>query len=127
MKIDWWKYISNNNHKMITDYELLEILKRIERAYSIIELNKQEPIIIKDGSNNNNNNNNNCQQIFQVRGIKDRGKFYEVDADIKTCTCPDFNYRLLKCKYIIAAEFVGESTEGLLLPSLGGARDNRLG
>ena len=85
MKIDWWKYISNNNHKMITDYELLEILKRIERAYSIIELNKQEPIIIKDGSNNNNNNNN-CQQIFQVRSIKDRGKFYEVDADIKTCT-----------------------------------------
>jgi hypothetical protein len=27
MKIDWWKYISNNNHKMITDYELLENTK----------------------------------------------------------------------------------------------------
>jgi hypothetical protein len=111
MKIDWWKYISNGDHKIITDYELLEILKRIERAYNIIQLNKQEPIIIKDSSNNNNNNN--CQQIFQVRSIKDEGKFYEVDTDIKTCTCPDFNYRLLKCKHIIAAEFVGESTEGI--------------
>ncbi len=108
MKIDWWKYI-NNNHKIIIDYELLEILKRIERAYNIIELNKQEPIIIKDGSNINNNS----QHIFQIRSINDEGKFYEVDADIKTCTCPDFNYRLLKCKHIIAAEFVGESTEGI--------------
>ena len=84
MKIDWWKYISNGDHKIITDYELLEILKRIERAYNIIQLNEQEPIIIKDSSNNNNNNN--CQQIFQVRSIKDEGKFYEVDTDIKTCT-----------------------------------------
>ena len=62
MKIDWWKYISNSDHKIITDYELLEILKQIVRAYNIIQLNKQEPIIIKDSSNNNNNNN--CQQIF---------------------------------------------------------------
>ena len=45
MKIDWWKYISNSDHKIITDYELLEILKQIERAYNIIQLNKQEPII----------------------------------------------------------------------------------
>lgn len=45
MKIDWWKYISNSDHKIITDYELLEILKQIERAYDIIQLNKQEPII----------------------------------------------------------------------------------
>jgi predicted nucleic acid-binding Zn finger protein len=109
MKIDWWRYISSNNHKIITDYELLEIQKRIERAYKITELNKQEPIIIKDNSNNNQNN---CQHIFQIRSINDEGKFYEVDADIKTCTCPDFNYRLLKCKHIIAAEFVRELIEG---------------
>jgi hypothetical protein len=110
MKINWWKYINNNNHKIITDYELLEILKRIERAYNIIELNKQKPLIINDSSNNNNDN---CQQIFQVRSMKDEGKFYEVDADIKTCTCPDFNYRLLKCKHIIATEFVEESAEAI--------------
>lgn len=108
MKIDWWRHISSNNHKIITDYELQEILKRIERAYKITELNKQKPITIKDNSNNNNN----CQHIFQIRSINDEDKFYEVDADIKTCTCPDFNYRLLKCKYIIAAEFVEELTEG---------------
>lgn len=107
MKIDWWRHISGNNHKIITDYELLEILKRIGRAYKITELNKQEPIIIKDNSNNNNN----CQQIFQITSINDEGKFYEVDANIKTCTCPDFNYRRLKCKHITAAEFVGELKE----------------
>jgi hypothetical protein len=32
MKIDWWRHIGSNNHKIITDYEILEILKRIERA-----------------------------------------------------------------------------------------------
>ena len=45
--------------------------------------------------------------------MKDEDKFYEVDADIKTCTCPDFNYRLLKCKHIIATKFVGELAEGV--------------
>jgi predicted nucleic acid-binding Zn finger protein len=79
------------------DYELQEILKRIERAYDIVELNKQEPIIIQE--------DNNKQQIFEVRSMKDKDKFYEVNADIKTCTCPDFNFRLLKCKHIIATEF----------------------
>jgi len=101
MKVNWWKYISNNNNNnsnVISDYELQELLKRIERAYNIVELNKQEPIIIQE--------DNNKQQIFEVRSMKDKDKFYEVDADIKTCTCADFNYRLLKCKHIIAIEFV---------------------
>jgi hypothetical protein len=43
------------------------------------------------------------ERLFKVRSTKDREKFYQVDADIKTCTCPDLNFRFLKCKHVIAA------------------------
>ena len=72
------------------------MLKRIDRAYWIIELNEKEPIILET---------NKEHWLFQVRSSKDARNFYRVDADIKMCTCPDFNFRFLKCKHIIAAEF----------------------
>ena len=80
----------------ISRQDLLEMLKRIDSAYGIIELNEKEPMILET---------NKEQRLFEVRSSKDTGKFYRVDADIKICACPDFNFRFLKCKHIIAAEF----------------------
>lgn len=84
------------NKNKISSQDLLEMLKRIDRAYRIVELNQQEPMILASDPN---------EHLFEVRSAKEKNKFYKVDADIKTCTCPDFNYRFLKCKHIIAAEF----------------------
>jgi hypothetical protein len=84
------------NRRRISRLDLLEMLKRIDRAYVIVELNQREPMIFET---------NRKEQLFEVRSSKDKGKFYRVDADIKMCTCPDFNFRFLKCKHIIAAEF----------------------
>jgi hypothetical protein len=84
------------NKRRISSQDLLEMLKRIDRAYRIVELNEKEPMILETHAN---------ERLFEVRSIKDKDKFYKVDADIKVCTCPDFNFRFLKCKHIIAAEF----------------------
>jgi len=75
---------------------LLAMLKRIDSAYRLVELNEKEPVIHEIDHE---------EQLFKVRSASDSVKFYNVDADIKTCTCPDFNFRFLKCKHIIAAEF----------------------
>ena len=84
------------NRRKISSQDLLEMLKRIDRAYRIVEINAKEPVIFETDQR---------ERLFKVRSTKDGGKFYQVDADIKTCTCPDFNFRFLKCKHIIAAEF----------------------
>jgi hypothetical protein len=84
------------NKRRISSQDLLEMLKRIDRAYRIVELNEKEPMILETDAK---------EWLFEVRSAKDRDKFYKVDADIKVCTCPDFNFRFLKCKHIIAAEF----------------------
>jgi hypothetical protein len=84
------------NRRRISRLDLREMLRRIDRAYGIVELNQREPMIFET---------NRKERLFEVRSSKDKGKFYRVDADIKMCTCPDFNFRFLKCKHIIAAEF----------------------
>jgi len=84
------------NKRKISGQDLLEMLKRIDRAYGIVEMNEKEPVILETDQR---------ERLFKVRSSKDEDKFYNVDADIKTCTCPDFNFRFLKCKHIIAAEF----------------------
>jgi hypothetical protein len=89
------------NKKRISRQDLLGMLKRIDRAYGILELNEKEPMILET---------NRKEQLFEVRSSKDKGKFYRVDADIKMCTCPDFNFRFLKCKHIVAAEFASGIT-----------------
>jgi hypothetical protein len=88
------------NKNKISSHNLLEMLKRIDRAYHILELNEQEPMILETDPK---------ERLFEVRSIKAKDKFYKVDADTKTCTCPDFNYRFLKCKHIIAAEFTSSA------------------
>lgn len=45
------------------------------------------------------------ERLFKVRSSKDSEKFYRVDTNIKTHTCPDFNYRFLICLHIFAADF----------------------
>ena len=89
------------NKRRISRQDLLEMLKRIDRAYGIMELNEKEPMILET---------NKGEQLFEVRSSKDIRKFYRVNADIKICTCPDFNFRFLKCKHIIAAEFASGIT-----------------
>jgi len=80
----------------ITGKALAEMVRRVDRAYEILEINKTEPVIIQRDSSS---------VVFDVRSIRNRSKMYEVDADIQTCTCPDFCFRYIKCKHIIAAEF----------------------
>jgi hypothetical protein len=71
---------------------------RIKRAYNILELNSYEPIIVvEEGSGHN-------QKLFQIRSGTDKDIFYEVNTDMKTCSCPDFKFNTLKCKHIIATE-----------------------
>ncbi len=89
------------NKRRISGQDLLEMLKRIDRAYRIVELNEREPMILEKNRN---------ESLFEVRSSKDKDKFYSVDTDIKICTCPDFNFRFLKCKHIIAAEFASGIT-----------------
>jgi hypothetical protein len=89
------------NKRRISRQDLLEMLKRIDRAYGIVELNQREPMIVEA---------NRKERLFEVRSSKYKGKFYRVDTDIKMCTCPDFKFRFLKCKHIIAAEFASGTT-----------------
>ena len=88
------------NKRRISIQDLLEMLKRVNRAYRRVELNEKEPVILETDHE---------EQLFKVRSASDWDKFYNVDADIKTCTCLDFNFRFLKCKHIIAAEFASGS------------------
>lgn len=89
------------NKSRISSQHLIEMLKRVDRAYRIVELNEREPMIVRIDAK---------AQMFEVRSSKDSQKFYSVDADINVCTCPDFNFRFLKCKHIIATEFATRMT-----------------
>jgi superfamily II DNA or RNA helicase len=106
----------NNKIKSIKPAEK----RRLEKAYRIIESSLIEPMIIelKDyeyatssggGSEESNNNQNilekNNKKLFRVRSsLKEKNKYYDVDIENKTCTCPDFNFRQNKCKHIVATE-----------------------
>ena len=95
--MNWLKKTSR-----ISSQDLEEKLKRIERAYRIVEQCEREQTIVKIDTN---------AQMFEVRSCKDREKFYSVDVEINMCTCPDFAFRFLKCKHIIAAEFASKITK----------------
>ena len=88
------------NKQKITGKDLQEMLKRVERAYGILEVNSQEPVIFESSSG----------ELFSVMSCTNKKKFYTVDNDIKTCTCPDFNFRFMKCKHIIATEFASSES-----------------
>jgi superfamily II DNA or RNA helicase len=95
--------------------------RRLEKAYRIIESSLIEPMIIElkdygcktsSGSGNSEESNNNQnileknnKKLFRVRSsLKEKNKYYDVDIENKTCTCPDFNFRQNKCKHIVATE-----------------------
>ncbi|MEO9320416.1 MAG: SWIM zinc finger family protein [Nitrososphaera sp.] len=84
------------NRNKITGKVLAGMVRRIEKAYEILELNATEPVIIQPKQS---------ELVFEVQSTTDRNVRYQVDADTKTCTCPDFNFRYVKCKHILAAEF----------------------
>jgi superfamily II DNA or RNA helicase len=75
---------------------------RIKRAYNILELNSYEPIIVEEEDYSNYN-----QKLFLVRSSKEKNKFYQVNKEMKTCSCPDYKFKILKCKHIIATEIAG--------------------
>jgi superfamily II DNA or RNA helicase len=83
------------------EQEGYEMRKRLQGAYSIIELSLHEPVIVEEIYNQ--------KKIFRVRSSKEKSKFYNVDAENKTCSCPDFKFRLTKCKHLLATEFVSPS------------------
>ena len=74
---------------------------RIKRAYYMLELNSSEPIIVEEEEDSNHN-----QKLFLVRSSKEKDKFYQVNKEMKTCSCPDYKFKTLKCKHIIATEIV---------------------
>ncbi|MGI9010286.1 MAG: DEAD/DEAH box helicase family protein [Nitrososphaeraceae archaeon] len=101
----------NNKMKSVKPAEK----RRLEKAYRIIESSLIEPMIIElkdygdacggEESNNQNIPGNSNRRLFRVRSsVKDKNKYYDVDIENKTCTCPDFNFRQNKCKHIVATE-----------------------
>jgi superfamily II DNA or RNA helicase len=104
----------NNKMKSVKPAEK----RRLEKAYRIIESSLIQPMIIElkdyrdatsgSGEESNNNQNipeNNNRRLFRVRSsLKEKNKYYDVDIENKTCTCPDFNFRKNKCKHIVATE-----------------------
>src|SRR5919108_107115 len=73
--------------------------KRIKGAYNIIETSLYEPMIVEEICNKQ-------KRLFRVRSSKQKGKFYDIDAQNKTCSCPDYIFRQTKCKHILAMEFM---------------------
>ena len=94
MRIDFMNWL--RNQRRISGRDLLEMLKRIERAYRIAELNSKSLMILEK---------NTKEKLFEVRSSTRSKKFYSVDIEIMTCTCPDFSFRSVKCKHLLAAEF----------------------
>ena len=78
-----------------------DMKKRLRGAYNLIESSLYEPVIVEEIHNQ--------KKLFRVRSSKEKSKFYDVDVENKTCSCPDFKFRLTKCKHILAIEFVSPS------------------
>jgi hypothetical protein len=74
--------------------------RRIKEAYNVLEVNSYESVIIET---------NHEQKIFQIKSSKDKDKYYKVNAQTKTCTCPGFMFRRLKCKHITATKILDSS------------------
>ena len=70
---------------------------RAEKAYNIIESSLYEPVALEQTKED--------EKIFRVRSSKEKGKFYYVNLENKSCSCPDFKFRSTKCKHILATEF----------------------
>ena len=114
-KIEIQKGILNNNNGNLKRLKEVE-RKRLERAYDIIESTLYEPMIVElkeekekekqdSDQDEESQNKREIRKIFRVKSsIKEKIKYYDVDIEKKTCTCPDFKFKLHKCKHIVATE-----------------------
>ena len=116
--------LSNKTIKRSNKTSKKEIVKkenhenRIHRAYDIIESTLNETSLIveedlkttvkkdKNDSNLDSNSLESSRKIYKVKSSKDKEKNYLVNLKEQSCTCNDFIYRHVKCKHIIAAEFI---------------------
>ncbi len=94
--------------------------RRVERAYNIVESSLKGSFIVeqkeeedddddeknKESVNSNTHNTKRKTKIYMIKSGKHNNKFYEVNVENKTCTCSDFIFRHVKCKHIIATEFI---------------------
>jgi superfamily II DNA or RNA helicase len=87
--------------------------KRVEKAYSIVESKLLEPNILEqieeranEAQNDNSQKTKTKTKTYLIRSRRDKDKLYKVDIENKTCTCADFIFRHVKCKHIIATEFI---------------------
>jgi superfamily II DNA or RNA helicase len=112
-KIEIQKRLLNNNNNNGNLKRLKEVeRKRLEKAYNIIESTLYEPMIVElkeekldSDQSKDNPNQRKIRKLFRVKSsIKEKTKYYDVDIENKTCTCPDFKFKLHKCKHIVATE-----------------------
>jgi superfamily II DNA or RNA helicase len=107
--------IFNNNNKNSKNLKNQVKGKRLEKAYNIIESILYEPMIVElkeeerqyrnKSEENHNRNQKEKKRLFKVKSSsKEENIYYEVDIENKTCTCPDFKFKLNKCKHIVATE-----------------------
>jgi superfamily II DNA or RNA helicase len=108
-KIEIQKNLLNNNGNL---KKLKEVeSKRLEKAYNIIESTLYEPMIVELQEEKQNSDQGKENQKIETRklyrvksSIKEKNKYYDVDIENMTCTCPDFKFKLHKCKHIVATE-----------------------
>ena len=113
-KIEIQKRLLNNNNNNNGNLKRLKEVerKRLEKAYNIIESTLYEPMIVElkeekqdSDQSEDNPNQRKIRKLFRVKSsIKEKIKYYDVDIENKTCTCPDFKFKLHKCKHIVATE-----------------------
>ena len=110
-KIEIQKRLLNNNNGNLKRLKEVE-RKRLEKAYNIIESTLYEPMIVElkeekldSDQSKDSPNQRKIRKLFRVKSsIKEKTKYYDVDIENKTCTCPDFKFKLHKCKHIVATE-----------------------
>ncbi|ALI37682.1 UvrABC system protein B [Candidatus Nitrosocosmicus oleophilus] len=107
------KKVSKKKNVKKENYE-----NRIHKAYDIVESTLNEasliveehfkPIVKKEKNNSKLDNESlgSSRRIYKVRSSMDKEKNYLVNLEEQSCTCNDFIYRQVKCKHIIAAEFI---------------------
>lgn len=107
------KSVSTKVKKDFTENEGFE--KRVVKAYSIVESKLLEPNILEqieeraDEAQDDNSQKTKTKtktKTYIIRSRSDKDRLYKVDIENKTCTCADFIFRHVKCKHIIATEFI---------------------
>jgi superfamily II DNA or RNA helicase len=108
------RLLNNNNNNNNGNLKRLKEVerKRLEKAYNIIESTLYEPMIVElkeervdSDQSEDDPNQRKIRKLFRVKSsIKEKTKYYDVDIENKTCTCPDFKFKLHKCKHIVATE-----------------------